>query len=84
MISYILNNNGVVSKILPVCYNTHSYNSYVFLELASFFYSDVTSSDKREIWTCTWSKAAIKLGDLLATILFKLVDSYLIAFKLVQ
>ena len=28
----------VVSKILPVCYSKHSYHSYVFLELASFFF----------------------------------------------
>ena len=48
----------MVSKILPVCYKKHSYQSYVFLVfflLSSILMSTdlLTSSDKREIWTCT-------------------------------
>ena len=49
-----------VSKILPVCYKKHSYHSGLCLPclLSSIPMSTdrLTSSDKREIWTCTQSK----------------------------
>ena len=54
-----MNDNVAVSKIVPVCYKKHSYHSYVFLGLSSFFSSSIkdqlTSSDIREIWVCTQS-----------------------------